>query len=91
MIPWPQERLLPMLRRWIDAGLMGVEVYHPANRGHYAEWDTIARERNLLVTGGSDFHDFRGSHGRIGETAAEWPQACEDAWKLYRAAKKHRI
>ncbi|MBO4925669.1 MAG: PHP domain-containing protein [Clostridia bacterium] len=87
LIHWPRERLLPMLRQWMDAGLMGIEVYHPANRLHYPLWDRIARQNGLLVTGGSDFHDFQGSHGRIGETAAEWPDACDDAWKLYRAAK----
>ena len=68
---------------------MGLEVYHPANRGHYADWDAIARARHLLVTGGSDFHGEGTSHGMIGETAAEWPNALQDAWKLYRLAKQN--
>ncbi len=67
---------------------MGLEVYHPANRGHYADWDAIARKRGLLVTGGSDFHGEGANHGQIGETIPEWPGALSDAWKLYRIAQK---
>ncbi len=86
LIRWPMERLLPMLKVWQDAGLRGLEVYHPANQGNYPSWDRLARQRGLLVTGGSDYHDGT-SHGQIGETAADWPTACDDAWALYRAAK----
>ena len=89
LIAWPRERLLPMLRQWIEAGLMGLEVYHPANRLDYPLWDRIARQNDLLVTGGSDFHDFQGNHGQIGDTASDWANACDDAWKLYRAVKRH--
>ena len=87
LIRWPLERLLPMLKVWQDAGLRGIEVYHPANQGNYPYWDQLARRRGLLVTGGSDFHDGTSSHGQIGETASAWPNACDDAWALYRAAK----
>ncbi len=87
LIRWPIERLLPMLKIWQDAGLRGIEVYHPANQGNYSYWDRLARTRGLLVTGGSDFHDGTSSHGQIGETAAIWPNACDDAWTLYRVAK----
>ena len=48
------EGLLPEL---LDAGVRGLEVHYP---GHTPELEsrlmTIARERNLLVTGGSDCH-----------------------------------
>ncbi len=87
LIRWPLERLLPMLKVWQDAGLRGIEVYHPANQANYPYWARLARQRGLLVTGGSDFHDGTSSHGQIGETAAAWPGACDDAWALYRAAK----
>lgn len=89
LIRWPVERLIPMLNTWMDCGLMGLEVYHPANRGAYAMWDRLARRQGLFVTGGSDFHDGDPHHGQIGETAREWPNAGEDAWKLYQAAS-HR-
>lgn len=90
LIHWPMDKLLSKLREWQDAGLRGIEVYHPANRGHYAYWDDYARKNGLLVTGGSDYHDGAPGHGhgQLGETAAEWPHACDDAWTLYRAAKK---
>ncbi len=86
-IKWPMEKLLEKLTEWQQAGLMGLEVYHPANREHYAAWDAIARKRGLLVTGGSDFHTEGDKHGAIGATAAEWPDALSDAWKLYRIAQ----
>ncbi len=87
LIRWPVEKLLPMLKIWQEAGLRGLEVYHPANQGNYPYWDRLARQRGLLVTGGSDFHDGTSSHGQIGETAAIWPGVLDDAWALYRAAK----
>ena len=88
LIKWPQEKLLPMLKTWMDAGLMGIEVYHPANKADYASWDRFARRNGLLVTGGSDYHDGTASHGQLGETADAWPRAMEDGWALYRAARR---
>lgn len=87
LLHWPTERLLPLLDAWQRAGLLGLEVYHPANRGDYASWDRLARQRGLLVTGGSDFHDGDPCHGLIGETIAEWPQAGKDAWALFHTAR----
>ena len=84
----PMERVLSLLDEWKKAGLMGLEVYHPANRGSYAEWDRAARQRGLLVTGGSDFHGDGANHGNIGETVSEWPDALSDAWTLFRTVKK---
>lgn len=78
----------PLLNAWQDAGLMGIEVYHPANRGNYAYWDRIARERGLLVTGGSDYHDEGPRHGQIGETIPEWRLAGEDGWKLFQTVRQ---
>ena len=87
----PIEQLLPLLRSWLDAGLEGIEVYHPANRGNYAKWLSIAREHRLFVTGGSDFHDHSPRHGQIGETAPEWPTALQDGWALFRRAKAQTV
>lgn len=87
LIHWPIEKMLPMLKAWQDAGLMGLEVYHPANRGAYPMWDRLARKQGLLVTGGSDYHDSESHHGQIGETIADWPNAGEDAWKLFQQVK----
>lgn len=87
LIKWPTQRLLPMLKAWQDAGLMGIEVYHPANKGFYSVWDKLTRQRGLLVTGGSDFHDFNSSHGQIGETVCDWSRAGEDGWALFQAVR----
>ena len=87
LIKWPMEKFLPILDEWQKAGLMGMEVYHPANRGHYAELDRIARERGLLVTGGSDYHDEELAHGQLGETVSEWPSHDEDVRKLLACAR----
>ena len=47
-------------------GIQGIEVYHsdhtPATTRHYLE---IAREFNLLITGGSDCHGFRKAKGPL--------------------------
>ncbi len=77
-----------MLDAWQDAGLMGLEVYHPAHSDHFPYWDHLARQHHLLVTGGSDFHDGSPSHGQIGETAEAWCSALEDGWALYQAARR---
>lgn len=87
LIRWPLEKLLPMIQVWMDAGLRGIEAYHPANQGSFAYWDRFARQRGLFVTGGSDFHDGGDVHGQIGETAASWQNACADGWALFRACK----
>ncbi len=49
-------------------GLQGIEAFHPLHKAwqktHYAKW---AEERNLCVTGGSDFHgDKMKGHGALG-------------------------
>ena len=90
LLHWPTERLLPLLNAWQDAGLMGLEVYHPAHQGAFSQWDKLARKRGLIVTGGSDFHaENDGRHGNLGDTAPCWPSAMEDAWQLYSLARKN--
>ena len=88
LIKWPAERFLPMLNAWKEAGLMGLEVYHPGNSGNYPYWERLARQQRLLVTGGSDFHDESASHGQIGETVSAWRTALDDAWTLYHASRR---
>ena len=45
------------IRRWVDEGLDGVEVMHPANRaGVRSTLNALADELGLLRTGGSDWH-----------------------------------
>lgn len=48
-------------------GFDGIEVFHPANNGDLtSELGRIASDRNLLVSGGSDFHGFKGRDVPIG-------------------------
>ncbi len=57
-----------------DCGLMGMEAYHPSANARAARMiDSIARQENLLVTGGSDYHGDPGSTVRIGRLPAGWP------------------
>lgn len=88
LIRWPQEKLLPLLKEWQSAGLMGIEVYHPANQDFYSFWDRYARQKGLLVTGGSDYHDGTPKHGLIGETLPAWRTAGSDGWALFQAVRK---
>ena len=90
LIKWPLEKLLPMIKVWQDAGLRGIEVYHPANQDQYPLWDRFARERHLLVTGGSDYHDGSAGHGLIGETIPAWRTAADDAWALFQAVRRSK-
>ena len=49
-----------MLERLIDAGIDGVEAIHPAHDTLMTEhYRRLADERDLLVTGGSDYHGYR--------------------------------
>ncbi|MBD2231737.1 PHP domain-containing protein [Phormidium tenue] len=48
------DALLPQL---VEAGLMGVEVYHPHHSpSDIRRLETYCREHDLVMTGGSDFH-----------------------------------
>jgi 3',5'-nucleoside bisphosphate phosphatase len=75
----------PLVERLCAAGLAGVEADHA---GHSPEaiafWRRVAAERNLLVTGSSDFHGAR-KEARMG--AATTPVVMVDAlWERANAA-----
>ncbi|ADY56493.1 PHP domain protein [Syntrophobotulus glycolicus DSM 8271] len=45
------------ISRWKDAGLQGIEVYHPEHHEESIEKYTgLAAKMGLVITGGSDFH-----------------------------------
>lgn len=80
-----------LLETWKEQGLMGVEVYHPAqmSRG-FPRLDGMARRMGFLVTGGSDFHsEGDGKHAAPGFTAPYWRSAAEDVAAL--TAAMHEI
>ena len=75
-----------LLAVWMDAGLMGIEAYHPSHLpGMVSYWDDLARKKGLLVTGGSDFHGEDGRHLDIGSMLPVWPNAHQDALMLQKA------
>jgi 3',5'-nucleoside bisphosphate phosphatase len=47
----------PVLQELVEAGLMGVEVYHPSHSSiQTRNLERLCREYGLLMTGGSDYH-----------------------------------
>lgn len=57
--PWGQERFLPEL---VEVGLVGLEAYYPSYTIEQREFlAQLAREYDLIPTGGSDFHGHGGS------------------------------
>lgn len=76
-----RDEIIPDL---VEAGLMGLEVYHP-DHGAVAvrRYGRLAGEMGLIATGGSDFHGPGGSHPwKIGHCAVDY----EAVEKLKRAA-----
>jgi 3',5'-nucleoside bisphosphate phosphatase len=56
-----------------EAGLRGIEAFHPSASVAQARMLCgMARRMELLVTGGSDFHGDRGSHAQLGGFPAGW-------------------
>ena len=82
----PEEQLFPLIARWREKGLAGVEVYHPsARRFGFAGLRSMAKRLELLVTGGSDFHQEHDKHGSIGCMSGSWTEAETDIARLQAA------
>lgn len=79
------QRLLPLLQAWKEAGLMGIEVYHPAHIGAMTKtYAHMAAAQQLLATGGSDFHGPDGGrHMELGGMLDYWPSADGDCRRLF--------
>ncbi len=74
LITEDQGVLLQLLDALVALGLDGVEAYNNAgSRDDVAELTELARQRKLIVTGGSDFHGFSDSAARIGWARGEIP------------------
>ena len=88
LIRMTEEEMNSAISSWIDAGLMGVEIYHPAMfESHREKWRPIAKKYNLLITGGSDFHAPGDKHAEIGEMIPGWKTCNEDAERLLDAVR----
>lgn len=84
LLPVDELALPPLLRAWQEQGLVGVEVYHPAQAGRgFAQLERMVRRMGLLVTGGSDFHAEREDrHGQLGGLQTQWGTAAQDVQAL---------
>ena len=57
---------LKYIDEFVDYGLDGIEVYHPAqNKSARKTLKKIAATKSLLVSGGSDYHGRAGHHEMI--------------------------
>lgn len=87
-----REELNKLLKRLKDAGLMGVEVYHPsATNTEVKHLYRLAMQHELLVTGGSDFHGDRSMKTQIGEYPGGWRTWKQDLEALHSAIAVSRI
>ena len=84
LLHMPQEQLYPLLTCWKDAGLAGLEVYHPSQRGDFDSWLRLAKRFDFLITGGSDYHAPDRPDGPMGGTAGDWKTAAHDVQHLLR-------
>ena len=74
------------IRSLMECGLMGLEVYHPSANARTARvLDALARQENLLVTGGSDYHGDPGSTAHIGRLPSGWHTRTQDMTILFDA------
>lgn len=75
------------LETLLAMGLDGMEVWHPMHGPiESAHLETLAKQRGLLVSGGSDFHGREGRYGQIGSLPV--PVACFE--QLQRAVAARR-
>jgi 3',5'-nucleoside bisphosphate phosphatase len=66
----PEDLPTDHFEEMIEAGLLGVEVYHRDVPETARKWLLeLAEKRNLLVTGSSDYHGLEGKPNRLGENS----------------------
>lgn len=81
---WKRAAMCSFLLSLKEAGLAGVEAWHPsANRTQAMELDRFARRNGLLVTGGSDFHGDANTQVSLGHMPSGWNTCREDAQLLF--------
>jgi hypothetical protein len=63
-----------LFSRWKEMGIGGIEAYHPtAKYGQCVILERMARERDMFVTAGSDFHGKARPECGLGRTAGNMP------------------
>jgi len=87
-IKLPHAERMREVEKWLDAGLRGIEIYHPSMSSEDRSfWLSYAVRHNLLVTGGSDFHALFDKHADIGEMIPYWKNSSEDIARLLDAVR----
>jgi predicted metal-dependent phosphoesterase TrpH len=62
-----------LLKKMLDAGIQGIEVYHPNHGPSVTRTILAAAESSgLIVTGGSDFHFIEAKHVDLGDVTAPY-------------------
>lgn len=83
LLGWSDDMLAQALPAWIQAGLLAMEVYHPAHLpDQFDKWAACAHRHHLLVTGGSDFHAEGDKHADLDAMRAHWPGMHADTQRL---------
>ncbi|MBE5778941.1 MAG: PHP domain-containing protein [Clostridiales bacterium] len=78
-----EEARLALMEELAANGLMGIEAWHPSSTGRQGvQLESWARRRNLLVTGGSDYHGEANSSISMGRMPPGWRNWREDTEKL---------
>ena len=61
-----------IVKKLLDMDIDGLEVYHSKQPYHVSEkYKLIAKSRNLLISGGSDFHGYKNDYDFIGKFGIE--------------------
>lgn len=83
-----------LVEELIQYGLDGIEVYHPDNSAESkARYLAFADKYKLIVTGGSDFHGWRGEnpyHAMLGSSPANY-EAVEQLRQIARSRATNRL
>ena len=81
--------LRALVTELMDAGLSGLEAYHPsASRQQAPLIDSMARSLGLLVTGGSDYHGDPNCCVRMGRMPSGWKDPEADLQALLERIRK---
>lgn len=82
---------MDLIRKLTDEGLDGLEVWHPsADESTVAALQQFAKQNDLLMTGGSDFHGMYGVGGvTLGEIGT--PEEHLDALLGYKSRKRRKL
>lgn len=81
-----EQQVAALIDKWQSQGLSGVEVYHPSSAAHgFTALEHMARKCDMLITGGSDFHQEKAHGALIGSMCPSWKSMTEDTERLLQA------